>query len=747
MKRASETPKFSPLNEEEIHEAVRKLVTSNREVDADYLNQFRESAYRYDKGQYPPKTDSHTSTAVSTDVADVIDWVLPTVLRSFCDSPDVVRFDPVNESDQKQADQESDYVHHVFLKECEGFTKLYLHVREALLLKNSTFLVYPDTRKKVYLEEQHDLTEEEVAILLSPSDGSTVEVVEVLSKEQAPLIDTESGEPLYTPEGEPALEWRYGLRIRRKYENLRAKIVNCRPEKCFPDEYQTETDLTETRSFVYQDQSTRDDLVAAGYDPEKVYNLNVWSAQKGQEVERARDTKEGYRISQGESETGLSGQDIVCFYRVYATLDTDGDGIAEQWMFILGGYGGEELLDMYPVPEVPFVSGTPFLSAHNFYGVSLFEKIRKLADHKSKLLRMLEDNLDLINNPRKKANIGEAVMDSITTRQVGAVWHVDTQESVNEVPVQPFAANAHQLLDYYDKMRAERSGTDPNAMSVSRMMPDEAMNTAMERVLTMKEELVGLVIRVFAETSVKHLLLRLRGILMRHMDKDKVVRLRQEWVTVNPSNWRERTDTTIVVGLSTGERNRKTNALAGILDRQIAALDGGLSGVLVSPDRIRHTAGELVRVSGLGDPDDFWLDPSLVEDPRNLETPKGREVVRALRLQEEKQQQALAMEREKAQAQAQAQNTLVEAQKQIEEIRAEAKIMAEQIRALTADKDRKAEEERQDQGAAVDVEKLRLDWAKLRAEETGREDDLVLRIAEQELEQEGTEDTEGGREE
>jgi hypothetical protein len=90
----------------------------------------------------------------------------------------------------------------------------------------------------------------------------------------------------------------------------------------------------------------------------------------------------------------------------------------------------------------------------------------------------------------------------------------------------------------------------------------------------------------------------------------------------------------------------------------------------------------------------------------------------------------MEMERQKAQAQAEAQRAVLDVQTEIERIRAEAKVMSEQIRALTADKDRQMKEEEQLQSEVVDAEKLRIEWADLRARETAGEDELVMKLTE-----------------
>ena len=58
------------------------------------LSENRTEAYGYYKAELPAEAEAFTSTAVSTDVADTVEWILPSILKPLIESPDVVRFDP-----------------------------------------------------------------------------------------------------------------------------------------------------------------------------------------------------------------------------------------------------------------------------------------------------------------------------------------------------------------------------------------------------------------------------------------------------------------------------------------------------------------------------------------------------------------------------------------------------------------------------------------------------------------------------
>jgi hypothetical protein len=65
------------------------------------------------------------SQVVSTDVADTIEWILPSLLRIFTASDEVVRFEPRGPEDEAAAQQATDYVNWIFNADNPGFLILY----------------------------------------------------------------------------------------------------------------------------------------------------------------------------------------------------------------------------------------------------------------------------------------------------------------------------------------------------------------------------------------------------------------------------------------------------------------------------------------------------------------------------------------------------------------------------------------------------------------------------------------------
>jgi hypothetical protein len=127
--------------------------------------------YLGDMSQDMPAQDGR-SRAVSTDVSDVIEGMLPHLMDIFAGSDEVVRFEPVGPEDEEAAQQETDYVNHVFMQQNSGFMVLYSFIKDGLLSKTGLVKVWWDEDEREERETYYDLTEDQYAVLVQAVDMS-----------------------------------------------------------------------------------------------------------------------------------------------------------------------------------------------------------------------------------------------------------------------------------------------------------------------------------------------------------------------------------------------------------------------------------------------------------------------------------------------------------------------------------------------------------------------------------------------
>jgi len=120
--------------------------------------------YLGDMSKDMPAQDGR-SRAVSTDVADTIEGILPSIMDIFAGSDEVVRFEPVGPEDEEAAQQETDYVNHVFMQQNPGWMALYTFFKDALLQKNGFVKIWWEETEQEQRETYYDISEEQYQAL------------------------------------------------------------------------------------------------------------------------------------------------------------------------------------------------------------------------------------------------------------------------------------------------------------------------------------------------------------------------------------------------------------------------------------------------------------------------------------------------------------------------------------------------------------------------------------------------------
>ncbi len=140
------------------------------------------------------------SQAVSSDVADTIEGMMPNLMEVFFGGDEVVQFEPVGPEDVKAAEQETDYVNHVFQQVNPGFMILYSFIKDALLSKTGIVKIWWEERKVEERETYYGLSDDEYAMLMDDEDVDLVEHTEYKAGEDPDEAD-EGGKP--EPRGAP----------------------------------------------------------------------------------------------------------------------------------------------------------------------------------------------------------------------------------------------------------------------------------------------------------------------------------------------------------------------------------------------------------------------------------------------------------------------------------------------------------------------------------------------------------------
>jgi hypothetical protein len=154
---------------------------------------------------------------------------------------------------------------------------------------------------------------------------------------------------------------------------------------------------------------------------------------------------------------------------------------------------------------------------------------------------------------------------------------------------------AFEMLGYLDKQRADQGGAAIDR--ASQTMPVGA-DTAhgLERMMSAQESRNAMVARNLAETLMKPLYRKLHALLRQYWQEPMMLPGSAGWRTLTPSQWPERKDMAISMGMSVGERGRRIASLQAVLQQHAQDAQTGMTGILSDLPAIYAARTDLVRL-------------------------------------------------------------------------------------------------------------------------------------------------------
>jgi hypothetical protein len=115
-----------------------------------------------------------------------------------------------------------------------------------------------------------------------------------------------------------------------------------------------------------------------------------------------------------------------------------------------------------------------------------------------------------------------------------------------------------------------------------------------------------------AETGFKKAFKKILRLLINHQTEPDVIRLRNQWVPMDPRSWNAEMDMTVTVGLGHGTKEQQVMLAQRMIEMQVQAiqLQGGIQGPLVDGTMVHNALKKWTISAGLKDPDAYWLDPA-----------------------------------------------------------------------------------------------------------------------------------------
>lgn len=569
-----------PMDDNTFQSVIRARVDDAVAYCGSDLARDNERAIKFYKGDVSdvlPSVDGR-SKVVSRDLRDTILAVMPSMVRIFLSREKAVEFEPVGPEDEQWAAQATDYANHIIFKDNSGFTTLYGAMKEAMKSRLGVVKVWWDESTKVSaerFERQDDLTFQAHSM-----DGEIIEHEEVEGG-----VDPQTGQPIVL----------HSYTVKRTSKTGKVCIEGVPFE-----EFVIARDARsfDRPSIIGHKRHVKvGDLVAMGYDFDEMLELSTSSPDESlDEAKAARSPDEWGDDDEGAGDP--ASRDVL-YGEFYTFVDADGDGILEMRKVCTAGDAYKVVLQEI-VDDHPFAIWCPELEPHSAIGLSFYDCLDDIQVIRSQLLRLALDGLSQVVTPRLQVDpqggvdlkaLLENRIGGVVMGRTGAINPITTDKAAPQA-----AMEAYRLMG---EVRQERTGQNQASMGLEADALQSTSRIAANALVQSAQSRVEMIARIYAETGFRRLMRLILRLTHRYQDRERVIRLRNKWVPMNPQQWNPDMDVSVNVGLGNGNPEERAVFLQGFLQIQQSVMQQmGPVNPLVNFDKIRNTLEDLCEVGG-----------------------------------------------------------------------------------------------------------------------------------------------------
>ena len=453
-----------------------------------------------------PGEGASKSTFVSTDVRDAILMMLPSLVRIFAASENVISLVPRSPQDQAMAEQATNYTNFTFWQDNPGFLTLYGCFKDALTVKTGYIKWWTDKTQASKTKRFVNITQEQVQLLLS--EDPTANVINVNPSGMSPQgIDVEveytENRPMIRIEGVPPEEMRLD-RYARKF--------------------------AQSRIVGHERIVSVDELTAMGYDRNVCANF-----LQTQDVHNF--TMESMIRNPGRGMSTRVG-DGVLYGEWYIRVDSDGDGVPELRYITTMGENHAIQRDE-PANRIKFALFSCDPISHTLVGDSISDLTIDIQRIKTNMTRGVLDSLAESINPKTVINELVTNLDDALNDDLGAVIRTrgDPGAAVSFASTPFVGQQALPVLEYLDGVLQRRTGLSDAAKGLDPKALQSSTMIGVEAIINGQQERTELVARVLAETGYRDLFHGLFNEIVENENQSRTLRINGTWQTYHTSTF------------------------------------------------------------------------------------------------------------------------------------------------------------------------------------------------------------------
>jgi len=572
---------------------VREMIEDAVSFEESVLGPAREENLRYFYGEYPEQEGEGKSSAVSTDFRDTVMAILPSLMRIFTSTENVVNCSPNYKGQEEMARQCTDYLGYVLWEDNPGFLILHDIVKDALRCKTGVTRWWTETDEEVTEQEFHGVTQEQFQFLVS--ENPTIEVIDQKPGDIYPgtleslRVRFVKSKPMVKIASVPLDEFR----ISRK-----AKDVECAP-------------------LIGHDQVINvSDLVRQGYSLDEL-------------AEYMNQSSDNYSTDRLFRNSGLDQGDLTDAWDVrygcyYIRIDKDGDGIAELREIHTIGDDHFILYDEV-VQHANFAVWCPDPEPHTLVGDTPADLVKDIQTIKTNMLRGSLDSLAQSIWPRTVFNQTVTNTDDVLNDEIGAPIRTtgSPQDSVMSITHQFVGQPVFSMFQIMEQLRQSRTGISDASKGVDPRALQSTNVTGIDAIVQGAQERIELCARILAETGMKQLFRGLLREIVNNPNQPRTVQLRGKWVDVQPSTFDPTMRISVNPTLGKGSDMTRLMVLQEVKATQTAIMQQfGVENPLCGVQEFRNTLTDILAIANVKNVGRYYREIDEATVKRIAETPK-----------------------------------------------------------------------------------------------------------------------------
>ena len=565
----------------------------------------RYEIYYADKNYYKNRFPilSKTSDLVSTDVADTIEWALPSLMKVFTGSDEVITIAGVTEEDDTKAETMQELLVYQLQRQNKFFPILYNWMKDALITGMGIIKCYWE-RTEGYTTEQTTLNNE---------------ALQALQQTGVPIVSIE-GPDIY---GDFIVTYQspYYVKNAPKIENILVSDFI----------YSSDAKSLEEANFVAQKRK-----VTMSYLREREAQ-GVYANIDEIKTEDFRQSKIESPIEQviGDKYNDLTFNQEdkarleVVIYECYTKMDINGDGILEDMIITICGDTIIRIEQNY-MGRHPFFTISPTKDPHRIWVKrSYAELIGELQDLKVALTRQIMHNVALNNDP--KMLLAEDAINIDDYIQGRKVIRMKSGHSLSEVampmPVHPLSPQTFQFLEYIEGQKENRTGITRYNQGLDANSLNKTA-TGISAILGQSSQRLELIARMFAETGIYELFRFMVSLNQKFIDQNTVIRLTNKSLKINPEDLTGNFDLVVNAGISIATKESTIMATQTLLTALMQANAGGY--MVSTPENIYNLFKKWIESIGFKNYGDYITDPAVTQQRMMMEMQLKQQVLSQL---------------------------------------------------------------------------------------------------------------------